>query len=68
MDWKEILMFLVETGTNGYILDFVENNFILLSIIVVATPFTWDNKILSSITGRFGKNGDKDDKNTNTSA
>ena len=49
---KEFFMWLVNTGTNKMIWDFVTNNAILLSAVAAITPWTWDNRLLDMIKGK----------------
>lgn len=49
---KEFFGFLINTGTNTMIWDFVTNNAILLGAVAAVTPWTWDNRLLDLIKGR----------------
>lgn len=49
---KEFFTFLVNTGTNQMIWDFVTNNAILLGAIAAITPWTWDNRFLDYLKGK----------------
>ena len=49
---KEFFSFMVDTGTNTLIWDFVTNNAILLGAIAAVTPWTWDNRFLDYLKGK----------------
>ena len=48
---KEFFSFMVGTGTNTLIWDFVTNNALLLGAIATVTPWTWDNRFLDYLKG-----------------
>ena len=54
IEW-EWLNWLINTGTNGAVLNFFWNNIVLLSVIAFATPWTWDNKLIDYIKTKIKK-------------
>ena len=54
---KEFATFIIDTGTNGMVYNFVTNNIILLGAIAAVTPWTWDNRFIDMVKNKIsGKN------------
>ena len=51
----KVFNFLVETGTNGIVWEFLTKNAILLGAIAYVTPWTWDNRLLDYFKSKIGK-------------
>jgi hypothetical protein len=55
MEWltfaafKAAILWLINVGLNGATYNFIMNNALFLAVVVVCTPWTWDNVILKKI-------------------
>jgi len=51
-DVKETILWVINTGTNTAIWNFVTNNALLLGAVAAITPWTWDNRFIDYIRGK----------------
>jgi len=68
--FKTVLAYLIATGTNEAVFSLITKNILGLSLLVIITPWKWDNSLLKKIKdaiSNFKKKGEgTDDAKTNT--